>query len=145
MKHFQDPLTHFARDALLGTQSLSQSAQKLGQPTSFNFLDSLVTRLWSDHSSPERTLPDAMIDSRSLSISSLLSSVSSAHAAAQQRARNLRLGFSVTRIISRFMMDQGYKVSSTSNGNIGFGLDLMLSAARGRLSKDLKYLGMMVR
>ncbi len=143
MKHFQDPFTIFARDTLLGTKTLAQSAKKLERPESFDFLDSLLTRVWSDHSSSETPLLD--LDRRSPSVASLLSCVSSAHSSVQHRTRNMRLGFSVMRVVAKFMRAQGYKVSSSVNGRDEYGLDMMCNVARGRFGRDLKYLGLMVK
>ena len=145
MKHFEKPLTLFARDSLLGTKTLTQAAKKLERPESFDFLDSVLTRLWSDYSSSENPQIDLKINWRSPSVSSLLSGVSSAQSFSRQRARNMRLGFSVMRLVARFMRAQGYRVSGTAERNDVYGLDMICNVARGRFGKDLKYLGLMVK
>lgn len=145
MKHFQEPFTVFVKDALLGTKTLGQAAKILQTPESFDFLDSLLTRLWAVHSSPENPFSDLKVDWRSPTVSSLLSCVSLAHTIAQERARNLRLGLSVMRLVTRYMQAQGYRVSGIVDGKDGYGLDIMCNIIRGRYSKDLKYLALMVK
>lgn len=142
LKHFEEPFTVFVYDSLLGKGSEPQACTLLRQPASFNFLDALLGRLWTGVAD-QPTLDRIQIDQHSPSVESLLKAVSAARTDARGQAKKMRLGFQVWDVIRKLMQGEGYKTTTGRPEDNGLGF--MLRAVRGRLGKDVKYLGLMVK
>jgi len=138
MKHFQDPLTVFVHDALLGTAQRDLAFEKLLQPESYAFLDSLVTRLHSPGTVPPIDHATRWLNQDP---SALLESVDAARLEYKVRARRVRVGFRLLRTVQNFMLRQGYK-SAASERSVP---EMMIGAMKGKLGRDGNYLGTMVK
>ncbi|KAG6820628.1 hypothetical protein H0H93_014231 [Arthromyces matolae] len=79
-------------------------------------------------------------------IESLVGLTDDARKSLSTRARRLRLGFHIIKILQDFMTSQGYKGISWWNDINGNGIvDAIIVALRGELGPDIKYLGTMVK
>lgn len=143
MKHFEEPFTIMAHGAFLGTSSMQAAIKKLEQPLSFNFLDALLTRLWTDVTDQPTLDPIRLDNEESPTIEGLLDAVSAARSLAHKQARKMRIGFQTMCLVKQFMHAQGYK--TTTGRPEETSLELMTRVVRGRVSKEVKYLGMMVK
>jgi origin recognition complex subunit 3 len=138
MKHFQEPLTIFVHNTLLGSLRPDTAAKKLLQPESFAFLDSIVTRVHNPG-----TVPDVDHATRWLEqdVPALLNSIDEARQEFKMRARRVRIAFWLMKLIRDFMLRHGYK-SAAPEGSVP---ELMIAAVSGKLGKESKYLGTMVK
>ncbi|CAL1709689.1 unnamed protein product [Somion occarium] len=143
LKHFDEPFSLFVHDTYLGTRSKKDACGKLQRPESFNFLDSLLTRIWHDCENLPGGILKPEIDWRNPSVSDVLDLVFSAHTESKQRAQRMKLGFQVMLLVQDFMRSEGYK--STSSGKDEDRLEFLTGVVRGRVSKDVRYLGMAVK
>ena len=138
MKHFEEPQTLFVHDSLLGTTRPDLAADLLLQPESFTFLDSIFSRL-------QKFNPVASIDLvsewRAKDVRAVLASVDEARLEVKARARRMRVAFRLMGVVRKFLVQQGHKTAE-SEWNVP---EMMVAAMRGRLRRDGKYLGMMVR
>ncbi|KAL4253363.1 ORC3 family protein [Abortiporus biennis] len=144
LKHFEEPFTFFLRDILLGTSSENDTIEKLEDPESFNFLDTLLTRVWSDASSQENNEVEAQINWKAPSIPDLLQTVSDAKEESSKRTQKFRLGYQVLTVIQKFMKAEGYRTTSNSEGEQP-PMDLMVKVAKGKATSDVRYLALMVK
>ncbi|KII85810.1 hypothetical protein PLICRDRAFT_56289 [Plicaturopsis crispa FD-325 SS-3] len=127
MKHFDEPLAVLAADSLLGTPSIGAAIQKLQDPSSTPFLESLVARL-------QLPSPDAQ---------DVIAAVDDARAQFRSKARRSAVAFQVMRRVQAFMRAQGYKTASgETDGGI---VSMWCTATRGRMARTAKWLGTMVR
>lgn len=130
MKHVDEPLTVFLYDETLGTED---AVSKLQQPTSFPFLEHLFTRLLTSH-------PESTTLWQASELSALLETISEARNEFRTSYKNFKVGFSLIMKVRQFMLEAGYK---TADGD-GV-LEMMSKGLRGRLSRDWKYLGTMIK
>lgn len=143
MKHFEQPFTVFVHDTTLGEASVNAAISKLERPESFTFLDTLLSRLWTDVAD-QPTLDSVQLDEESPSIENLLEAISAARIQARRQAQKMRIGFQTMYLVRKFMQTQGYKttVSGPPEANA---LELLSRVVRGRVNKEVKYLGMVVK
>ncbi|KAG6856100.1 hypothetical protein H0H87_007436 [Tephrocybe sp. NHM501043] len=130
MKHFSgEPLTLLVRS--------TPASDILAQQSSFSFVEKLTALLQSS-----QLLPTASnLESSKQSMSSLISAIDDARTAVYSRARRLRVGFGIAKLVHDFMIGQGYKGLGWGDLNI----DVMILALQGGLGPDIKYLGVMVK
>lgn len=150
MKHFEEPLTLFVNDNLLGSSSEVDADKVLEDPYSYNFLDSLLTRIWNDASKSSITSEPSEttrinIDWRSPTVSNILDSISTARSVSRKRVQNLRIGFQTFRLVQSFIRAQGFSVSHSAGSGKEEAMGMMKAVARGRVGKDVRYLGLVVK
>ncbi|KAI0080397.1 hypothetical protein K474DRAFT_1769394 [Panus rudis PR-1116 ss-1] len=146
LKHFDEPLSIFAQGIQEGTAWYTDLLSRLSEPESFNFLDSLLTRIWQatqEEGSDTDKLGLPEINWRQPDPAELLKVVSIAHAASRKRAQRMKFGANVLRIVQTFMRSHGYK--SSHSGTDESESEMFARIVRGRASKDAKYLGMAVK
>lgn len=143
MKHFEQPFTIFVHDTTLGEASTRSAISKLEQPESFTFLDTLLSRLWTDVAD-QPTLDSIQLDEESPSIESLLGAVSSARIQARRQAQKMRIAFQTMYLVRRFMQAQGYKTTVSGPPEVN-ALELLSRVVRGRVNKEVKYMGMVIK
>ncbi|TCD68793.1 hypothetical protein EIP91_009807 [Steccherinum ochraceum] len=142
MKHFEEPATVLVHDSLLGTDSHEDAVSVLEQPESFVFLDTVLSRLWTDVA--DQPTPDQIqLDEESPSIESLLDAVSAARIQSRHLAQKMRIAFQTMYLVRKYMHSQGYK--TTNDRPEENALELMTRVIRGRVNKEVKYLGLMVK
>ncbi|KAI0060018.1 hypothetical protein BV25DRAFT_1828445 [Artomyces pyxidatus] len=135
MKHFDEPLTIFVRDELLGTKSITSAAEALSTPDCFAFLDTLLA--WS-------TDPHTVTNNTgwgNTDVSALLLAVREARVQFQTKLRGIKLAFGILRTVQRVMLSFGYRSAETDKSL----LELMSAAMKGQLEREGKYLGMMTK
>ncbi|KAI0252766.1 origin recognition complex subunit 3 N-terminus-domain-containing protein [Lactifluus subvellereus] len=136
LKHFDEPLTIFVQDELLGTSSADLATKKLSDPNAAPFLTSLFS--WSfapqELASNEEGWP---VDD----VSGLLASVAEARTGFFSHLYRLKLAFGMMRKVQRVMLDLGYRSAETDKTP----LEMMSASMRGGLAREGKYLGAMVK
>ncbi|GLB39805.1 putative origin recognition complex (ORC) subunit 3 N-terminus [Lyophyllum shimeji] len=136
-------LKHFSAEPLTLLVNTTPSADILLERSAFPFIDALFTRLQAsgerhDTSSnasgwSEQTLP------------TLIASVNNARGSFRARARRLRTGFGILKLVQKFMEQQGYKgLGWNLPGGAGI-LDVMNDVLLGKIGQDVKFLGTMVK
>lgn len=133
MKHIDEPLTIFLYDENLGTDSPEDAISKLQRSDSFTFLEYVLTRLLT-------SCPDSVTLWKKGEISAVLETISEARKDFSVSYKNFKVGFSLVMKVRTFMLDVGYK---TADGD-GV-LEMMSKGLRGRLSRDWRYLGTMIK
>jgi len=133
MKHMDEPLTIFLCDELLGMDSAASASRRFNESSTYPFLDYLFTRTLAFQS-------DSATDWQSVGIIRLLEIIAESRVEFISSYRRFKVGFSLIIKLRNFMAKSGYK--SVENDTI---LEMMSKALRGRLSKEWKYLGMMVK
>ena len=143
MKHFEEPLTVFAHDELLGTSSVNEAAAFLSDPSSFAFLDALLVRTRAANLAPSAAgSRDAWLDR---SVSSLLDAVRRSREQFAAEAVRMRRAYGCIRLVQTWMIAQGYKTAEAAPGNGGSAaLDIMIKTVKGTVGRDAKYLATMV-
>lgn len=127
MKHFtSDPLT-----ALVHSMPKTQ----MNQPPFVNFLNSLRMRLG---------FPKSDGTDKSSSIATVVKAVDKMREAFYSRARHMRVGFGIMCTIQGELRTLGYKGLEWASEGDGE-MDVMLDLLRGRLGRDVRQLGMIVK
>lgn len=139
MKHFEEPLTVFVHDELLGTTSTSSAFDILSQTESFDFLDALLGRTRASLSSDDR---DSWLDD---SPDTLLNAVRSARERFKTSAMRTKRVYALIGRVRTWMLVQGYKTAEggTTSGPSAV-LDLMIRTLRGTVGRDVKWLATMI-
>ncbi|KAI9464079.1 origin recognition complex subunit 3 N-terminus-domain-containing protein [Lactarius psammicola] len=135
-KHFDEPLTVFVRDELLGTSSAKLATEKLSDPEGIAFLTSLFS--WSF--GPQELVSN-QVGWPVNDVAGLLASIAEARADFRSRLRRLKLAFGVLLRVRKVMLDLGYRTAETSKPP----LEMMSASLRGGLAREGKYLGMMTK
>lgn len=139
MKHFEEPFTVFVLDDYLDPETC--------QP----LLRSLMTRLWSEANLEDPAEQDQVseylqvVDWEKPCSEDLLTAVDGARAEFQYASEQLRLGYCVLRLVHEFMRSCGYRPSISATGKDEPLLELLSRLVRGRLARDVKHLGLMVK
>jgi hypothetical protein len=148
MKHFEDPLTMFVH-GFDSEERLREAATRLRQTSSFPVIDRLLVRVWSECAPGDsgKHVSDYLndIDWDDMSIEMLLSILNRSREEFRGRASRLRLGYQVIKTAQNFMRAQGYKTSSSVNGQEESDLMFMSRVMRGRVGRDVKHLAMMIK
>ncbi|KAI0342415.1 hypothetical protein BDW22DRAFT_1395357 [Trametopsis cervina] len=151
MKHFEELLTCLV-PGFPSAPELREAATRLRQTSSFTLVDSLLTRLWSESTPDERysstyEVPQYLegVDWSNPSVETLLSLVESARQDFRYRATHMRLGYQLVKTVQRFMRSHNYKTSTSVTGQEDSELSFMSRAVRGRVSRDIKHLALMIR
>ena len=131
-------MKHFSGEPLTLLVQTNPAFNTLSQSSSFLFLDSLLTRLitpdaegtdWSQHTLPR-----------------ILATVDEARKEFYHRARRVRVGFGIIKLVQEFMMQQGYKGLNWNQHPEGTPvLDMMIDIMRAKVGSDIQILGSMVR
>ncbi|OBZ66967.1 Origin recognition complex subunit 3 [Grifola frondosa] len=137
MRHFDEPLTCFASDELLGTTSLSLAASKLQSPASRPFLDSLHTRIVLA-SNPDAIAGTDGAPPRAPDAAQLLTEVSAAHTEFRRRARGMRIALRVARIVQRVGL--GHQGTRKDRDVHMDDLEMLSLVLRGRVARELRKL-----
>ncbi|RDB19721.1 Origin recognition complex subunit 3 [Hypsizygus marmoreus] len=136
-------LKHFSSEPLTLLANSTPPSSLLFQPSAFKFLDSLITRMQTPPQDPA-SLPAAEWAPQSLP--ALVTAIDTARSDFRSRARCLRIGFRIIKLIQEFMKRQGYKGLDWNRHPGGLGIfDVMTDILRGTLGSDIKFLGTMVR
>lgn len=143
MKHFEEPLTVFAHDELLGTSSVNEAAASLSDSSSFAFLDALLVRTRAANLVPSAAgNRDAWLDR---SVSSLLDAVRRSRERFAAEATRMRRAYGCIRLVQTWMVEQGYRTAEAAQGNGGSAAsDIMIKTVKGTVGRDAKYLTTMV-
>lgn len=130
MKHFDDPLTVFVHDSLLGKTDLKHTVAMLLELSSSPFLDSVLSR--TNRSSPA-TIHD---------VSNMLTSLDATRQRFYTSARQMRIGLKLMILIHEFMKRQERRLSYPQfTWTVS---ELMVFALKGKLGQPVKNLGLIV-
>ncbi|KIM92135.1 hypothetical protein PILCRDRAFT_810149 [Piloderma croceum F 1598] len=134
LKHFDDPLTVFVHDD-------GNLSSLLLQPTSFPFLDHLLTRISAPPASssvaPSPTHSTAWLNQ---SVPFLLASIDEARTGFRTKMRKTKVALGLMKRVKEFMLRQGWRSADERSQ-----VELMFEALKGRLGRDGRYLGTMVK
>ncbi|KAI0696528.1 hypothetical protein BC835DRAFT_1305590 [Cytidiella melzeri] len=148
IKHFEDPLTTFVH-GFDSDAALRETATRLRQSSSFQLIDNLLVRVWSECApdDPAREMPKYLkdVDWDDMSLETLLLILNSARNEFRQQATRMRLGYQVIRTVQRYMRAQGYKTSTSITGHEESELSFMSRMVRGRAGRDVKHLALMLK
>lgn len=133
LKHFDDPLTIFVHDN-------GNLSSLLLQPTSFPFLDYLLTRISSPPASSVPPSPTHSTAWLNQSVPSLLASIDEARTGFRTKMRKTKVALGLMKRVKEFMLRQGWRSADERSQ-----VELMFEALKGRLSGDGRYLGTMVK
>lgn len=140
MKHVDEPLTLFLFDNNLDRTNEKSALRKLAKSESFPFLEYLFARVLSSQTNQQ--LSQWKSDRNDLS--SLLSVITDCRVKFREQCQKFRVGFGLLLRVRKFVLDLGYKsVESDEDGKSV--LDVMSRGLRGRLTRDWKYLGLVIR
>jgi origin recognition complex subunit 3 len=140
MKHTDEPLTLFLLDNNLDCPNEKSALRKLTEPESFPFLEYLFTRVLSSQTNQQQS----RWKSDRSDLSSLLGVITDCRASFREKSQKFRIGFGVLLLVRKFVLDLGYKsVESEEDGRTI--LDVMSRGLRGRLARDWKYLGLVIK
>ncbi|KAH9169541.1 origin recognition complex subunit 3 N-terminus-domain-containing protein [Lactarius sanguifluus] len=126
-KHFDEPLTVFVHDELLG---------KLSDPKGIAFLTSLVS--WSFG---HQELASNQVGWPVNDVAGLLASIAEARADFRSRLRRFKLAFGVLLRVRKIMLNLGYRTAEVDKTP----LEMMSASLRGGLAREGKYLVMMTK
>ena len=135
-KHFDEPLTVFVHDELLGTSSTQLAIEKLSDPKGIPFLTSLFS--WSF--GPQE-LATNQVGWPVNDVAGLLASIAEARVDFRTRLRRLKLAFGVLLRVRKVMLDLGYRSAELDKTP----LEMMSASLRGGLAREGRYLGMMTK
>ncbi|KAH9015607.1 origin recognition complex subunit 3 N-terminus-domain-containing protein [Lactarius pseudohatsudake] len=135
-KHFDEPLTVFVHDELLGTSSAGLATEKLSDPKGVAFLTSLVS--WS---LGHQELASKQVGWPVNDVTGLLSSIAEARADFRSRLRRFKLAFGVLLRVRKVMLNLGYRTAEVDTTP----LEMMSASLRGGLAREGKYLVMMTK
>lgn len=85
------------------------------------------------------------VDWKDSSVEALLNVVEQARVDFQYKARRMRIGYQMFNTVQAFMRAQGYKTHVSTTGKDVTSLEIMGRVVRGRLSRETKYLSMIVK
>ena len=140
MKHTDEPLTLFLLGNNLDCPNEKSALRKLAKPESFPFLEYLFTRVLSSQTSQQQS----RWKSDRNEISSLLGVITDCRTNFREQCQKFRIGFSLLLQVRKFVLDAGCKsVESEEDGKSL--LDVMSRGLRGRLTKDWKHLGLVIK
>ena len=140
MKHIDEPLTLFLFDNNLGCPNEKAALRKLVTPESFPFLEYLFTRVLGSQTNQQQS----RWKSDRSDLSSLLGVITDCRAGFHEQCQQFRIGFGLLLRVRKFVLDLGYKsVESEEDGKSI--LDVMSRGLRGRLTRDWKYLGLVIK
>ena len=140
MKHIDEPLTLFLFDNNLDCANEKSALRKLAKPESFPFLEYLFTRVLSSQGNQQQS----RWKSDRNGLSSLLGVLTDCRVKFHEQCRKFRIGFGLLLRVRKFVLDLGYKsVESEEDGKSL--LDVMSRGLRGRLTRDWKYLGLVIK
>lgn len=135
-KHFDEPLTVFVHDELLGTSSTQLAIEKLSDPKGIAFLTSLFS--WSF--GPQE-LASNQVGWPVNDVAGLLASIAEARVDFRSRLRRLKLAFGVLLRVRKVMLDLGYRTAELDKTP----LEMMSASLRGGLAREGRYLGTMTK
>lgn len=140
MKHMDEPLALFLFDNNLGCTNEKSALRKLAKPESFQFLEYLFTRVLSSQANQQQ----GRWKSDRSDLSSLLGVINDCRAGFHEQSQKFRIGFGLLLRVRKFVLDLGYKsVESEEDGKSI--LNVMSRGLRGRLARDWKYLGLVIK
>lgn len=140
IKHTDEPLTLFLFDNDLDCSNERSALQKLAKPESFPFLQYLFTRVLSSQTSQQQS---RWKNDRN-DLPSLLGVIAECRENFREQCRKFRIGLGLLLLVRKFILDLGYKsVESAEDGKSL--LDVMSRGLRGRLTRDWKYLGLVIQ
>lgn len=139
MKHIDEPLTLFLFDNNLDCANEKSALRKLAKPESFPFLEYLFTRVLSSQGNQQQS----RWKSDRNDLSSLLGVLTDCRVKFHEQCRKFRIGFGLLLRVRKFVLDLGYKSVESEDGKSL--LDVMSRGLRGRLTKDWKYLGLVIK
>lgn len=140
MKHTDEPLTLFLFGNNLDCSNEKSALRKLAKPESFPFLEYLFTRVLSSQTNQQQS----RWKSDRNDLTSLLSVITDCRAKFHGQCQKFRIGFCLLLLVRKFVIDLGYKsVDSEEDGKSL--LDVMSRGLRGRLARDWKYLGLVIK
>ena len=140
MKHVDEPLTILLFDNNLNCADEEAALRKLAKPESFPFLEYLFTRVLSSQTNQ----PQSRWKSDRNDLSSLMSVIADCRVKFHEQCQKFRVGFGLLLRVRNFVLGLGYK-SVESEGEGKSVLDLMSKGLRGRLTRDWKYLGLVIK
>ena len=135
MKHVDEPLTTFLYDELIGMDDTDSALRKLEHSSSYPFLEYLFTRILASQPNPNSSTHWQTDD-----LSMLLDVVLECRDGFRSSYRRFKVGFSLIMKVREFMLKSGYK--SVESGGV---LEMIVKGLRGRLGKDWKYPGTMIK
>ena len=135
-KHFDEPLTVFVRDELLGTSSPQLASEKLSDPKGIDFFTSLFS--WSFD---PQELTSNQVGWPVNDVAGLLASIAEARADFRSGLRRLKLAFGMLLRVRKVMLDLGYRTAELDKTP----LEMMSASLRGGLAREGKYLGTMIK
>ena len=130
-------LKHFTSDPLTALAHTTPSTQFLTQPEAATFVGSLRTRL---EYGPFKTTKN----DKSQSVDGIIETVNKAREDFYTGMRDVRVGFGIMWTIQAELKKLGYKGLEWGSGD-DVGVDVMIDLLRGRLGRDVKQLGMIVK
>ncbi|KAG6896086.1 hypothetical protein C0992_010366, partial [Termitomyces sp. T32_za158] len=135
-------LRHFSGEALTLVVNSTPSAETLLQGTSLQFVEELFGRQQSFRTSSNSNERDWSQQS----ILSLIAATDDARSALYSRARRIRIGFRIVKLIQDFITSQGYKGLYWDDPVKRIGIvDVMISTLQGGLKSNVKYLGTTIK
>ncbi|KAF9489511.1 hypothetical protein BDN71DRAFT_1455928 [Pleurotus eryngii] len=140
MKHFEDPLTILVNDNLLGTPSLSEAMEKLRQPQSFPFLDSLFARV---HAQSEQADAEHIDLWRQETIDSLFRSLDKERTAFRDHSRQSRIWFKILTLARAFLLKENAIKEAPDKPRSS--IDLISSYLDGELEGEVQALAKAIK
>lgn len=140
MKHFEDPLTILVNDNLLGTSSLSEAMEKLRQPQSFPFLDSLFARV---HAQSEQADAEHIDLWRQETIDSLFRSLDKERSAFRDHSRQSRIWFNILTLARAFLLQENAIKEAPDKPRSS--IDLISSYLDGELEGEVQALAKAIK
>lgn len=134
-------LKHFSGEPLTLLVQTTPSSNTLSHTSSFPFLDGLLTRLHT--SNP----PEADgTDWSQQTLPRILVAVDEARIEFYHRARRVRIGFGIIKLVQEFLTQQGHKgLNWDRHSERTPVLDVMIDVMRGKVGSNVKVLGSIVR
>lgn len=140
MKHVDEPLAVLLFDNNLDCADEKAALRKLAKPESFPFLEYLFTRVLSSQTNQQQS----RWKSDRNDLSALMGVIAHCRVKFREQCQKFRVGFGLLLRVRNFVLDLGYKsVESEEEGKSV--LDLMSKGLRGRLTRDWKYLGLVIK
>jgi origin recognition complex subunit 3 len=136
LKHFDEPLTIFVQDELLGTSSTGLTTEKLSDPNAAAFLTSLFSWSFGPQELASHGAGWPVND-----VAGLLASVAEARTSFLSHLCRQRLAFGMMRKVQQVMLKLGYRGAETDKTP----LEMMSACLRGGLTREGKNLGTMTK
>lgn len=140
MKHTDEPLTLFLFDNNLGCPNEKSALRKLARPESFPFLEYLFTRVLGSQTNQQQS----RWRSDRNDLSSIFGVINDCRANFREQCQKFRIGFGLLLLLRKFVLGLGHKAVESEEDGKSL-LDVMSRGLRGRLTRDLKYLGLVIR